>query len=338
MACWTFRAWMPARCSRDHRLRRQRAAAPAGGAVRAHGRRARLDLRLHCGRCRAQRPPPAAPRAAELPRQRAALHPRGPHRAGRAPAGRRASNCRSGIPARAFPSTTCGRSSRNSSASSSRPTGASRAWAWVCRSASASRTCSTTRCACARGSVAAACSPSAPRVRAPVATRPQPRGWTARVAGRPARAVRRQRPRHPRRHARAARPLGRGGAARGHRRRSAGEDAGRPDVLLVDYHLHDRLDGLDTLDALRAAIRQLPGALLTADGSDALKQRARARLPGADQADQAGVAAGVPGGAKACTDECVGWAPAHRITRLAVFLPCPATRPGNFSAFPRRRT
>ena len=26
----------------------------------------------------------------------------------------------------------------------------------------------------------------------------------------------------------------------------------RPDVLLVDYHLHDRLDGLDTLDALRA--------------------------------------------------------------------------------------
>ncbi|TWT22451.1 response regulator [Luteimonas marina] len=51
-----------------------------------------------------------------------------------------------------------------------------------------------------------------------------------------------------------------------------------PDVLLVDYHLHDRLDGLDTLDALRAAAGQpIPGALLTADGSDALKQSARER-------------------------------------------------------------
>ncbi|MGJ4729932.1 NahK/ErcS family hybrid sensor histidine kinase/response regulator [Luteimonas sp. SDU101] len=51
-----------------------------------------------------------------------------------------------------------------------------------------------------------------------------------------------------------------------------------PDVLLVDYHLHDRLDGLDTLDALRAkAGRAIPGALLTADGSDALKQAARKR-------------------------------------------------------------
>ncbi len=51
-----------------------------------------------------------------------------------------------------------------------------------------------------------------------------------------------------------------------------------PDLLLVDYHLHDRLDGLDTLDALRtAAGRPIPGALLTADGSDALKQAARTR-------------------------------------------------------------
>jgi len=51
-----------------------------------------------------------------------------------------------------------------------------------------------------------------------------------------------------------------------------------PDVLLVDYHLHDRLDGLDTLEALCAtAGRQIPGALLTADGSDALKQAARLR-------------------------------------------------------------
>jgi CheY-like chemotaxis protein len=51
-----------------------------------------------------------------------------------------------------------------------------------------------------------------------------------------------------------------------------------PDVLLVDYHLHDRLDGLDTLDALReAAGRPVPGALLTADGSDTLKKSARER-------------------------------------------------------------
>ena len=32
-----------------------------------------------------------------------------------------------------------------------------------------------------------------------------------------------------------------------------------PEVLLVDYDLHDRLDGLDTLDALRAACGPVPG-------------------------------------------------------------------------------
>jgi len=52
----------------------------------------------------------------------------------------------------------------------------------------------------------------------------------------------------------------------------------QPDVMLVDYHLHDRLDGLDTLDALQAAAATpLPGALLTADGRDELKQLTRAR-------------------------------------------------------------
>jgi signal transduction histidine kinase len=52
----------------------------------------------------------------------------------------------------------------------------------------------------------------------------------------------------------------------------------QPAVMLVDYHLHDRLDGLDALDALRAA-SALPvaGALLTADGRDELKQHARER-------------------------------------------------------------
>lgn len=51
----------------------------------------------------------------------------------------------------------------------------------------------------------------------------------------------------------------------------------QPDVLLVDYHLHDRLDGLDTLDALQTLQADARGALLTADGSDLLKQAARAR-------------------------------------------------------------
>jgi CheY-like chemotaxis protein/anti-sigma regulatory factor (Ser/Thr protein kinase) len=52
----------------------------------------------------------------------------------------------------------------------------------------------------------------------------------------------------------------------------------QPDVMLVDYHLHDRLDGLDTLVALRErAGRDIPGALLTADGRDELKRMARER-------------------------------------------------------------
>ena len=52
----------------------------------------------------------------------------------------------------------------------------------------------------------------------------------------------------------------------------------QPAVMLVDYHLHDRLDGLDALDALRSAsTAPIAGALLTADGRDELKQLARER-------------------------------------------------------------
>jgi PAS domain S-box-containing protein len=52
----------------------------------------------------------------------------------------------------------------------------------------------------------------------------------------------------------------------------------QPDVMLVDYHLHDRMDGLETLAALQdAAGKNLPGALLTADGRDELKREARER-------------------------------------------------------------
>lgn len=50
-----------------------------------------------------------------------------------------------------------------------------------------------------------------------------------------------------------------------------------PDVLLADYHLHDRMDGLDALDALRERAPDISGALLTADGSDDLKELARKR-------------------------------------------------------------
>jgi CheY-like chemotaxis protein len=53
--------------------------------------------------------------------------------------------------------------------------------------------------------------------------------------------------------------------------------AQRPDVLLVDYHLQETLDGLAVLDILRRELapRSPPGALLTADGSDELARRAR---------------------------------------------------------------
>ncbi|MFT4196468.1 MAG: PAS-domain containing protein [Pseudoxanthomonas sp.] len=51
-----------------------------------------------------------------------------------------------------------------------------------------------------------------------------------------------------------------------------------PAVMLVDYHLHDRMEGLDALDALAAAApAPVAGALLTADGRDELKQEARER-------------------------------------------------------------
>jgi Na+/proline symporter/signal transduction histidine kinase/ActR/RegA family two-component response regulator len=52
-----------------------------------------------------------------------------------------------------------------------------------------------------------------------------------------------------------------------------------PDVILADYHLHDRMEGLDALDHLRALANGCSpsGALITADGSDALADDARRR-------------------------------------------------------------
>ena len=63
------------------------------------------------------------------------------------------------------------------------------------------------------------------------------------------------------------------------------DEAGRalaarvPDVILADYHLHDRVEGLDALDQLRArcGASPPPGALITADASDALAEEARRR-------------------------------------------------------------
>lgn len=49
----------------------------------------------------------------------------------------------------------------------------------------------------------------------------------------------------------------------------------KPDVLLVDYHLHDRLHGLDALALLISHLPDAHGALLTADGSHELKAAAR---------------------------------------------------------------
>ncbi len=54
--------------------------------------------------------------------------------------------------------------------------------------------------------------------------------------------------------------------------------AHRPQVVLADYHLHDRLDGLDLIDALRdRAGQHLPAALITGDGSEEVRQGARSR-------------------------------------------------------------
>lgn len=50
-----------------------------------------------------------------------------------------------------------------------------------------------------------------------------------------------------------------------------------PDALLVDFHLHDRMDGIEALRALQECWPQSPprGALITADSSDTLTARAR---------------------------------------------------------------
>ena len=54
--------------------------------------------------------------------------------------------------------------------------------------------------------------------------------------------------------------------------------AGRlPDLVLADLHLDEGPDGLEVIDALRAAWGRVPAALLTADRDPMLRPRARAR-------------------------------------------------------------
>ena len=53
-------------------------------------------------------------------------------------------------------------------------------------------------------------------------------------------------------------------------------DAARPDRLLVDFHLHDGVDGIALAQRLRERHGALPVLLLTAEGGDALREQARA--------------------------------------------------------------
>ena len=49
------------------------------------------------------------------------------------------------------------------------------------------------------------------------------------------------------------------------------------DLILADYHLAEGVDGLQALQQLRGVLGELPPvAMITADGSSELKQRARA--------------------------------------------------------------
>jgi CheY-like chemotaxis protein len=147
---------------------------------------------------------------------------------------------------------------------------------------------------CARGWAAAACSASRCRSRARRYRGGAVPSQAARASGRrPARAVRRQRPGAS---STACAPCWSAGACRSTPRRAgAGAEhvahGTRPDMLLVDLHLGESLDGLAVLDILRRELAPTPppGALITADESeDALQRRcARRRLSAAQQAGAA---------------------------------------------------
>jgi CheY-like chemotaxis protein len=250
-------------------LLRELAAQYAPTAAAAAWRRCACT-RPTCYRCAATAA--CCARAAELHGQRAALHRKAAHRAaGCACAANRWSlqvwDTGPGIPA-----PHASRSSTSSTATSSRSTGASAAWAWACRSASASRACSTTAgrafSSVGRGSMFGI---RVPRASAPLRRRVRHAAMPrAALAGLRVLCV----DNDPEILDGMRALLGRWGVEVSCA--STVDDALQlagdgPEVLLVDYHLHDRLDGLDT------ACGDVPGALLTADGSDVLKRNARLR-------------------------------------------------------------
>jgi CheY-like chemotaxis protein len=53
-------------------------------------------------------------------------------------------------------------------------------------------------------------------------------------------------------------------------------EASPPQRILLDYHLHDSMDGLALARLLRARLPEVPMLLLTADASPALTLRAQA--------------------------------------------------------------
>jgi CheY-like chemotaxis protein len=52
-------------------------------------------------------------------------------------------------------------------------------------------------------------------------------------------------------------------------------EASRPSRLIVDFQLHDAMDGIELAERLLERWGAIPVLLLTAEGGDALRQRAR---------------------------------------------------------------
>ena len=299
---------MPARCCASWR-RSTRRWPPARG----------LRLRVHAHAAGgAQRPAPAAPRAAELPRQRAALHPAGAAWCWRAR--RRGDQVAlqvwdtgPGIPAHHL------RQIFEEFHRYEQPFdwGEPRPGPGPVDLPAHRAHCSATRWTCARGSGAAACSRSrVPRGDAAVADRAGAGGASADpgLAGLRVLCVDNDRG-HPRRHARAARNAG----------TCALHCADTVDGALAEAARARRRCCWSTTTCTtawtawstpgRAARRLRQRARRAADRRRqrrAQAGRARAWLPGADQAGQAGLAAGVPGGG------------AGARTGLAVPAPVPA--------------
>src|SRR6185437_1706100 len=172
-----------------------------------------------------------------------------------------------GTPVQASPPNSVRASSANSSGWSGPRRGARRAWAWACRSATASPPCCSTGWPCIRAR-ATATPPRRQAVRRGGSDEQLP--LTVLCLDDDAAILDGMRA-----------LLGRWGVdcrtARDVTAAAAELRRGPVDLILADYHLADGIDGLQALQQLRAACDPLPpAALITADGSSELKQRARA--------------------------------------------------------------